>query len=580
GAAPAAARRRGLGAHGARGAARAARGDHRAAGGRPDRAGPRQPLLQHHPAAAGAVDPGGPEPQPRPPRVRGQHHDRGGRDGRLRRLRPRGRVDAPRRAQARHGADKLGPRGPSAARELPLRGRRAGGGRPRALPGGRHRRAGTAAGRTRRLRAARLRPAGGGPHRARQRHRRRPRGRGPPAGGGAVVNLATALALLSLTLTDPTGDAIGDGTLNPPTSPIYANSALFDLQAVELEVSEGGVAVLKVTMGALSATAPQPSAAPAPDAAAPEDGPTAVAEQAAATREPGLEPFDVSGLLAVIDVYLDTAAGGATRTLSGPDMLMPLGVGWDHAVRLSAAGAQGVSYVGSGAAAPEAAARLPSAEPVTLPADPEAAPTAAGDGAAPGATQEAAPAPEELLYVPLTVDRRGNVLEIRLPWSLDPESHVDLYAMTGVHDPFSTDGWRRLADAPSPWAFSGPAQVTPVIDLLASDADAQAGAVRRGGLPLLPREPGMSLPLSPWLWMMIGGVALALSGLVMRGRVARLPGADDAGAGGEGEVAVVEPPAGDAHERDEREPADEPRDAPPAGPDRAPGRSEEHTSEL
>ena len=385
------------------------------------------------------------------------------------------------------------------------------------------------------------------------------------------MNLATVLALLSLTLTDPTGDAIGDGTLNPPTSPIYANSALFDLQAVELEVSEGGVAVLKVTMGALSATAPQPSAAPAPDAAAPEDGPTAVAEQAAATREPGLEPFDVSGLLAVIDVYLDTAAGGATRTLSGPDMLMPLGVGWDHAVRLSAAGAQGVSYVGSGAAAPEAASRLPSAEPVTLPADPEAAPTAAGDGAAPGATQEAAPAPEELLYVPLTVDRRGNVLEIRLPWSLDPESHVDLYAMTGVHDPFSTDGWRRLADAPSPWAFSGSAQVTPVIDLLASDADAQADALRRGVLPLPPREPGMSLPLSPWLWMMIGGVALALIGLVMRGRVARLPGADDAGAGGEGEVAVVEPPAGDAHERDEREPADEPRDAPPAGPDRAPG---------
>src|SRR5690606_17118666 len=148
---------------------------------------------------------------------------------------------------------------------------------------------------------------------------------------------------------------------------------------------------------------------------------------------------------------------------------------------------------------------------------------------------------------------------------------VDLYAMTGVHDPFSTDGWRRLADAPSPWAFSGSAQVTPVIDLLASDADAQADALRRGVLPLPPREPGMSLPLSPWLWMMIGGVALALIGLVMRGRVARLPGADDAGAGGEGEVAVVEPPAGDAHERDEREPADEPRDAPPAGPDRAPG---------
>ena len=69
------------------------------------------------------------------------------------------------------------------------------------------------------------------------------------------MNLAALLALLSLTITDATGDAIGDGTLDPPTAPVYANLAVFDLQAVDLQVAEDGSAVLSVTMGALGPAA-------------------------------------------------------------------------------------------------------------------------------------------------------------------------------------------------------------------------------------------------------------------------------------------------------------------------------------
>ncbi len=275
-------------------------------------------------------------------------------------------------------------------------------------------------------------------------------------------------------------------------------------------------------------------------------------------------------------------------------MLMPLGVGWNHAVRLSAAGAQAITFVGTGPLEPDASsARLPSAEPVMVPADPEEEPVeaaaatdtgsagpaeadgselsgAGAEGEAPTAT--IAPALQELVPVPLELFRRGNVLEMRLPWQLDPEATIDVYAMVGVHDPFSPHGWRQLADSPSPWAFSGSEQVTPVIDLLAESAEVQSDALRRGVLPMPPREPGMSLPLSPWLWLMIGGLALALLGLVMRGRV---PGVAT-------EATDVEPEAGpdddegseaaDAPDRDgaavpatdedEPQPAEEPVEVP------------------
>lgn len=326
------------------------------------------------------------------------------------------------------------------------------------------------------------------------------------------MNLTALLALLAITLTDPTGDAVGDGTLQPPTSPLYANVSLFDLQLVELDVAETGEAVLRVALGSYGPS----TAGTAPDAegqAADAPPVTESEDEAEAARQAEFGSFDLSGLLAVVDVYLDVGSGGATATLSGPDLLMPLDTGWRHAVRISAEGAYGITYTGA-TAEPEGTPST--ASPVTVPPEsPEEPPV---DGALPDGPEADA---EVLDLVPIEVTRRENVLELPLPWLIDPNATIDIYAMTGVHDPFSPDGWRGVSSQPSPWAFSGEGQASPVIDLLAADAETQAAALMDGVLPRPERETGMTLPLSPWLWLMAGGLAIALLGLVLRSRVAR-----------------------------------------------------------
>src|SRR5690606_21201395 len=134
-------------------------------------------------------------------------------------------------------------------------------------------------------------------------------GRAPHARGGEDVSLISLAAALALSLVDPTGDAAGDGTLEPPTSPVYANAALFDLQELSVTegTSEGDPAKLRVAMGAVEVDESQPAG------------------------------FN----RAVVDVYLDFVDGGADATLAGPGMLMPAGRGWDFAVRVSPSGAFG-----------------------------------------------------------------------------------------------------------------------------------------------------------------------------------------------------------------------------------------------
>lgn len=347
------------------------------------------------------------------------------------------------------------------------------------------------------------------------------------------MNLVTLLALFALTLTDPSGDAIGDGELTPPTSPVYANVAMFDLQGVTLDVNDAGEATLQVTMGALGASVPGGGREDAAASEADEDVAAAQADtvdEALRLEEAG--QFDVSGMLAVIDVYLDSGEGGADQTLSGPNMLLPSGSGWQHAVRISAEGAWGVTYAGAvpeqADPGPEEAEAQDGAVPTTDPTEAAEDGAVTTEGAGEVALESEVPAdlteavgevPQVLSYVPLNIVRSGNVLSMALPWTFDPEGQVDVFAMTGVHDPFSPDGWRPISASPSPWAFSGGQQVTPVIDLLAQDQETQAAALRRGVLPAPERAEGGGLPFSPWLWVMAGGVALALVGLVLRGRV-------------------------------------------------------------
>lgn len=350
------------------------------------------------------------------------------------------------------------------------------------------------------------------------------------------MNLASLLALLAITLTDPTGDAIGDGTLDPPTSPIYANVAMFDLQTVQLEVSDTGEGVLTVTLGALGSLVPKglPEGADEDGAEAEEvaGSEAEVADPADGAVEDAAE-FDISALLAVVDVYLDTGVGGADQTLSGPNMLMPAGAGWHHAVRISAEGAWGITYVG--AALPEQPGAAGSAPADVDPTEPLQSDQDASGGDPLGLEtplDSETGEPQTLAYVPLAVSRAGNALSMTLPWTFEPEAPVDVYAVTGVHDPFSPDGWRGVSQTSSPWAFSGGQQVVPVIDLLAPDAEAQAAALRSGILPASEHARGMTLPLSPWLWLMVAGLALALFGLVLRGRVGA-PATKEAAGGGE-----------------------------------------------
>lgn len=114
-------------------------------------------------------------------------------------------------------------------------------------------------------------------------------------------------ALAVLSILDPAGDVIGDGTLKPPTAGVYRNLASFDLQRVTVSADEQ--LTLIVEMGSLA------------------------------------NPFDLplGFSLPVIEIYLDSGAeGGESELLPGSGMNLPAENTWDLAVRLS--GEQAEAY--------------------------------------------------------------------------------------------------------------------------------------------------------------------------------------------------------------------------------------------
>jgi hypothetical protein len=171
--------------------------------------------------------------------------------------------------------------------------------------------------------------------------------------------------------------------------------------------------------------------------------------------------------LPVIDLYLDTADGGHEASLPGPDMRMPPGRGWELALRV-----HGDDAYLRRAADPDGPAR------------------------------------------PVEVRRQGDRLRL-LTGLPRPDEIRDVQALTGVYDPFARDGWRPLAAAPSPWAFSSEVAAPPVVDLLAEDDAAQRAALRSF---VLPERRGGAGAL-PWLALMALGLVVAVVGLVLRRRV-------------------------------------------------------------
>jgi hypothetical protein len=106
------------------------------------------------------------------------------------------------------------------------------------------------------------------------------------------------LALAALLFSDPSGDAHGAGDLVPPSAPVYASRAPFDL--VEVRVEDAAELRIEVRLAGI------------PD--------------------PGGLPNGMT--LPVLDLYLDTADGGREELLPGPGMRMPAGRGWELALRV------------------------------------------------------------------------------------------------------------------------------------------------------------------------------------------------------------------------------------------------------
>ena len=237
-----------------------------------------------------------------------------------------------------------------------------------------------------------------------------------------------------LAVSDPVGDTSGNGSLAPPSSVLLADAAEFDLH--EVAVLDENNLVVTITMGSLS--------------------------------NPGSLVNGFSN--PIIEVYVDSAEGGATTLLPGSGLALPAGMGWEAVLKITGDEASGFRSDESGET--QANVRFP---------------------------------------VGVTIS--GRTLTVATPFAR-PEK-VTLFVMVGVYDPFSETGWRSVTETPSPWGFSSDTQLVPVVDLLATTVKAQRAAIDSGVLPSIsaPRRG------TPWLLLMGLGMAVALVGLAMRGRL-------------------------------------------------------------
>ena len=237
-------------------------------------------------------------------------------------------------------------------------------------------------------------------------------------------------------------DAAGDGSLRPPTALRYSNPAWYDL--LDVRLLEGDPIRITVTLASVDASGGLPVGITQP----------------------------------IIEVYLDTAPGGAEALLPGSGLSMPLGEGWQLAFRITGDGAWGWQ------------------------ADPE------------GGVDLAAP-----VRVEVVLD--GRDLTLLTPFQR-PEEPPRVYAISGVYDPFRPDGWRPLTRDASAWAFSSPTQVVPVVDVFPSDLEQRAAALARGELPRQVTRGPADLGTWAWVTLMLTGLAVALAGVVLRARSRKL----------------------------------------------------------
>lgn len=203
----------------------------------------------------------------------------------------------------------------------------------------------------------------------------------------------------------------------------------------------------------------------------------------AAVEVDGAGPLGL--LQPIIEIYVDLAPGGVEELLPGSTLGMPQGRGWELAYRVTGDGAW-LWQVGE-------------------------------DG-------------EAQVPVEAAAGIEGRVLQLAWPSSpdglpLDLRS-VDLYAISGVHDPFREQGWRPFERQASPWAFSSAEDWPPVVDVLPGGAEALEALRITGRLPTPATLARRSLGSWVW-WTMMGlGLALGAAGVVWRSRAGSSAGGE------------------------------------------------------
>ncbi len=89
---------------------------------------------------------------------------------------------------------------------------------------------------------------------------------------------------------------------------------------------------------------------------------------------------------------------------------------------------------------------------------------------------------------------------------------LELYGMVGSYTGFNETGWTPINRSESPWAYSSPTQIPAALDVIAPTFEAQQDALASGVLPVI-RPPR---PTNPWIFVMIGGVLVAVLGVMLR----------------------------------------------------------------
>lgn len=121
------------------------------------------------------------------------------------------------------------------------------------------------------------------------------------------MNTLLALLTVLFTITDPPSDAIGDGTLTPPTAALYASSAVFDIHELTLQGTNDGELLVSLTLAELEKDADYAN---------------------------GFRSL-------VADIYLDVAPGGENALVTPGEWLLEPDEGWQYLVRITPDGTYG-----------------------------------------------------------------------------------------------------------------------------------------------------------------------------------------------------------------------------------------------